>query len=164
MHSLVLSTGSNLGDRIWFLQSASALIEKRVGKIIRISGIYSSEAWGYRSENYYYNQCILVSTDLGAEECLGILLGVEQHLGRTRKAGLYSDRVIDIDILFYDNLVLDSASLKIPHDKMAERRFVLLPLNEILPDFIHPLKGKTISELLAVCLDKSEVFQLHEKD
>lgn len=157
MYKLVLSTGSNLGDRRNNLEAAAGLLKERIGKLIRSSTIFESPAWGYESRNKYYNQCLIIETDLGPDDCLGLMLGIEQKLGRTRKNGVCTDRIIDIDILFYDDLVLDSVSLKIPHERMAERKFILLPLAEILPDFVHPVLFRTVSELLEACPDELEV-------
>ncbi len=160
MNMLVLCTGSNLGDRRENLVSAIGLIEERLGRILKISAIYKADSWGYESENQYYNQCLVIETKQGAEDCLKQILEIERMLGRERTGSGYLDRIIDIDILFFDDLVMDSGSLKIPHERLAFRRFVLLPLVEILPDFEHPLFRKTIRELLEQCSDPVEVVLL----
>ena len=158
MHTLVISTGSNLGDRQDNLETASLLLQERIGTLRRSSAIYESVPWGYDSPNSYFNQCLLLDVDLSPEDCLGIMLGIEQLMGRTRRNKEYLDRIIDIDILFYDDLVLDSPSLRIPHLKIPDRRFVLLPLVEILPDLEHPVLKKSARELLDLCSDPLEVI------
>ena len=160
MHTLVLSTGSNLGDSKRNLESARILIENRIGPVRLASAIYESRAWGYPSENLFFNQCLEVQTELDAGECLGRILEIEQEFGRKRSKTGYSDRIIDIDILFYDELLLRTGSLSIPHSRMHERRFVLLPLAGIMPAFEHPVFRKTISELLEQCTDPLEVRPL----
>ena len=163
MHTLVLSTGSNLGNRRENLVSAIGLIEEKLGPILKVSGIYESGAWGYDSKNRYHNQCLLVETDSGTEDCLRKIVEIELILGRERSGSGYSDRIIDIDILFFDTLVMDTGSLKIPHERLALRKFVLLPLAEILPDFEHPVLHKTCRELLEQCPDTGEVVLLKLK-
>jgi len=176
MNTLVLSTGSNLGNREENLDSVRRLIGEYIGRILNTSAIYESPSWGYRSENLFYNQCLSVEMELGARDCLDQVHKVERLLGREREttatdinsvehvpkgmdreAIVYLDRIIDIDILFYNDLILDTGSLKIPHERMAERRFILLPLAEILPCFQHPVLHKNIRELLEKCPDPLKV-------
>lgn len=157
MHTLVLSTGSNLGDRQENLASAKELITERLGKILKVSHLYESVSWGYQSKNLYYNQCLLIETGLGTDQCLRHILEIEEILGRKRSGKGYADRIIDIDIIYYDNLVLDSNRLKIPHPKLAERKFVLVPLAEILPEFEHPELYLNSLELLRQCSDLQDV-------
>jgi len=161
MHTLVLSTGSNLGDRRENLASAIELIRGRLGRILKSSDIYESPSWGYQSKNRYYNQCLVVETDIEAEECIRRILEIEHLMGRERTGSEYADRVIDIDILYYNNLVMDSGVLKIPHDKLAERKFILLPLAEILPEFEHPELHVSSLEMLRQCADKQDVKRLY---
>ena len=163
MIRLVLSTGSNLGDRRKNLVSAIGLIKEKLGRILKVSRIYESGSWGYISSNRFYNQCLAVETDLGAEDCLSQILEIERIMGRERSGSGYSDRIIDIDILFVDDLVMESDSLRIPHEKLAFRRFVLMPLAEILPDYEHPLLHKSSQELLEQCTDPEEVVPLEFK-
>jgi len=181
MNTLVLSTGSNLGNRKENLDSARRMIGEYIGRILNSSAIYESRSWGYRSENLFYNQCLSVETELGARDCLDQVHKVERLLGRAREttakginsmehvpkeidweANVYLDRIIDIDILFYNDLILDTGSLKIPHERLAERRFVLLPLAEILPCFQHPVLHKNIRELLKKCPDPLVVYPVKE--
>ncbi len=157
MHKIILSTGSNIGNRKQNLESAAALINDRIGPVLLFSSVYESPAWGYQSVNSFYNQCLVCETELPPENCLELLLEIEQLLGRTRENTAYTDRKIDIDILFFDDWTVDSASLKIPHERIAERRFVLLPMVEILPDYVHPVLLKTMHDLLENCHDSIEV-------
>jgi len=160
MHRLVISTGSNLGDRMENLKSAAALIEDRIGGIKKSSSVYESRAWGYRSEQLYYNQCHELGTELGPGECMDRILEIERELGRERTGRDYSDRIIDVDILFYDDWVVDLESLTIPHERMLDRKFVLVPLAEILPELEHPVIGKPVSELVEMCSDPLELTRI----
>ena len=156
VHSLVISTGSNMGDRMQNLESAAGLVEAGIGAIRKSSSVYESGAWGYRSERLYYNQCHELATGLSPAGCMARILEIERSMGRVRTGRGYSDRIIDIDILFYDDLVLNRENLTIPHGRMLERKFVLIPLAEILPERKHPLAGKPVRELLELCSDGQE--------
>ena len=162
MHTLILSTGSNLGNRKENLKSASGLIGERIGTIRKSSALYESRAWGYKSEHPYLNQCLEVYTDLAPGDCLKRILEIERMMGRERPDIGYDDRIIDIDILFYDDLILDTGPLKIPHERMQERKFVLIPLAEILPDFVHPVFHKPVHEFLKQCSDPLAVHPVHK--
>ncbi len=161
IHTLVLSTGSNLGNRQQNLADASGLIRGMLGSIRQSSSLYESPSWGYSSEHSYYNHCIEVQTELAPGECMQQILEIERMMGRERKGKGYGDRVIDIDILFYDDLILDLDRLKIPHERMHERKFVLLPLAEILPELHHPVFHKSVRELLEQCSDPVNVHPLN---
>ena len=148
MAKAYLLLGSNIGDRSKYLSKAVSSIESTVGIIIYRSGIYETGAWGYSSKNNFLNMALRVDTTLEPEELLTTLKKIEKSLGRKASAGGYSDREIDIDIIFFDDVVLETDELTIPHPLMAERDFVLRPLNEIAPDFVHPVLGKSVQELL----------------
>ena len=163
MHTLVLSTGSNLGNRSQNLESAMKLIEEKIGAIRKSSSIYESRAWGYQSNNHYYNQCLEVQTDLGAEEILDRILQIERIMGRERCASEYADRIIDIDIIFLNDAILDSDPLTIPHKRMQDRKFVLIPMAEILPGLEHPVLHKTVHELLGLCSDPLKVYPVEKE-
>jgi 2-amino-4-hydroxy-6-hydroxymethyldihydropteridine diphosphokinase len=158
MHTLVLSTGSNLGDRLQNLDMAQKLIEEKIGHIRKSSSIYESRAWGYESENNYYNQCLEVQTEFEVEKSLERIIQIERILGRKKRAKEYTDRIIDIDIIFFDDHIQESDLLTIPHSKMQDRRFVLVPLAEILPLYEHPVMHKTVRELLGICTDPLRVY------
>lgn len=154
--NVFLLLGSNLGDRLQILESAEMLIKERIGKIQSASSIYETAPWGVLDQPAFLNQILIVSTALSPEEVLRIVLEIEHELGRVRYER-WGARVIDIDMLYYQDLILDSARLTLPHPRLHERRFTLVPLNEIAPDFIHPFLQKTTSQLLSECSDPGAV-------
>lgn len=149
MH-VYFSLGTNLGDKEQNLRLAVQNIEERIGKVISLSAFYATAPWGFTSENTFLNAALCVETQLSPLEILKITQEIEREMGRTHKSinGAYSDRVIDIDLLLYDDLVLDTPELKLPHPLMQERDFVMRPLAEIAPEVVHPVFKKTIRELL----------------
>lgn len=159
-HTVYLSLGTNLGDKEANLSRARDRIRESCGSITGFSGIYHSPSWGYDSMNDYFNQCVNLETALEPAVLMQQLLATEEQMGRKRTAERYADRIIDIDILFIDDLVLDLPGLTVPHPYIAERRFVLLPMTEIAPDLVHPTSGKTIGELLEALEDDSSVERL----
>lgn len=160
-HKVYLSLGSNKGDRLKHLQDAVDLIFKRIGKINIISKVYNTPAFGFDPEGSgddFLNICVFLETELEAQPLMKALLAIEKELGRTPSKGKgYEARIIDVDILFFDEEIVNSKSLKIPHPELHKRRFVLQPLNDIAPKLIHPKLNKTINELLETCDDKSEI-------
>lgn len=132
MSSATLLLGSNLGNKAAYIASATAAIERDAGVITRRTSILQSEPWGYSSDNFYLNQILVVDTDLQPLELLSVLQNIENQLGRTRSSeARYTDRTIDIDILYYDKIVLNHPHLQIPHPRIAEREFVLTLLCEL---------------------------------
>lgn len=161
MSKVTILSGSNLDDRSFYLQQAIKLIRERVGVVTAQSSVYESEPWGYASSNSFYNQLIVVETKFNPQDVLRQLQEIEHQLGRVRDRGKkYIDRTLDLDILFYDDLVLNSEGLVIPHPEVANRRFVLAPLAELFPENIHPVLRKTFAQLLEFCPDKGNVFKL----
>lgn len=153
MQEVYLSLGTNLGDRVRLLASARIAIENEMGRIVRASAIYQTESWGGDStQPDYLNQVLRVQTELDAEAVLECALAIESRLGRTRQHR-WESRLIDIDLLFYGKEVWDLPHLIVPHPRIQERNFVLIPLCEIAPTWVHPVLDKTIGELLEVSED-----------
>ncbi|MBF9255427.1 2-amino-4-hydroxy-6-hydroxymethyldihydropteridine diphosphokinase [Pontibacter sp. 172403-2] len=161
MPKLYLLLGGNLGDRILYLQQARASIAAQVGQITRSSKLYETAAWGKTDQPAFLNQVLEVQTALTPEQVLQSINAIEQELGRVRQEH-WGARVIDIDIMFYDDLVLQTQRLTIPHPQLHLRRFTLMPLAEIAPDLVHPVLGKSIKELLEACADVLEVRVFEE--
>ena len=136
---LYLSLGSNLGDREEMLHRAIALIDERVGTVQRVSSFIETEPWGFQSEHPFLNAACMVLTTLSPEQCLAETQKIERELGRTTKSknGIYHDRPIDIDLLLYGDLKLSTPKLTLPHPRMYERDFVMIPLKEILPSVMN---------------------------
>ena len=135
-HTVYLGLGTNLGDKETNLRMAVEEIGKRVGEITSLSAFHASEPWGFQSENSFLNAVCSVSTELTPIDVLHITQEIERELGRLKKSvnGIYSDRMIDIDILLYDDFHIQTPELTIPHPLMQERDFVMIPLREIAPD------------------------------
>lgn len=154
MNQAVLLLGCNMGDRENYLNLAIKALENEVGAISVKSSIYESEPWGFDCDTSFLNQVLLIETTSPAENLLKQIQRIEKKLGRIRTNKGYEARTMDIDILFYDDMILHTVSLKIPHPALHNRRFTLLPLFEILPEKIHPVFKRTIKELLNECDDK----------
>lgn len=152
----ILSLGSNVGDRLNFLDLAKIEINKTIGPIQLSSNIYETEPWGVENQESYLNQVIAVQTDLTPFELLNDIHLIEKNLGRIRTA-LYGPRTIDIDILYYEEKIIKNENLKIPHPQIQKRRFILVPLSEILPKMYHPLLKLTNQELLDIVKDDGKV-------
>lgn len=140
MHQVYLGLGTNLGDKEANLKAAIEEIRKRVGEIASLSAFYASEPWGFESEHSFLNAVCCVISTLSPLEILSISQDIERNFGRKTKSvgGIYSDRTIDIDILLYDDLQIQTPELTIPHPLMWERNFVMIPLREIAPDIVPP--------------------------
>lgn len=149
MH-VYFSLGTNLGDKEQNLRLAIQRIEERIGKVISLSAFYATAPWGFSSENMFLNAAVCVETSFPPLSVLRLTQEMEREIGRANKSvnGVYSDRLIDIDLLLYDNQVLDTPELKLPHPLMHQRRFVMEPLAEIAPELLHPILKKTMRELL----------------
>jgi len=151
--------GSNLGDRTAILQQARQMISENAGTILSQSSIYETEPWGLLDQPAFLNQAIEIDTAEEPESLLKILLQTEQELGRIRKVR-WGARLIDIDILYYKDLVQYSPALILPHPRLHQRNFALIPLAEIAPEFLDPKSGKTVAQLLAACPDVSVVSKI----
>ncbi|MES2567583.1 MAG: 2-amino-4-hydroxy-6-hydroxymethyldihydropteridine diphosphokinase [Bacteroidota bacterium] len=158
MNEAYLCLGGNIGDREKALKLALLKISELAGKIETKSGIYETEAWGVENQQAYLNQCVKIQTDLPAQALLKTLLKIEKSLGRERNFDhTYEPRTLDIDILFYNDMISEQSHLVIPHPRLHLRKFVLIPLNEIASNHLHPLLNKTIFSLLKECEDTSDV-------
>jgi 2-amino-4-hydroxy-6-hydroxymethyldihydropteridine diphosphokinase len=159
MRTAYLLIGGNLGDRKENLSKAVSLINEQCGPLTRASSIYETEAWGITDQPSFLNQALVISTSLNARQLIRRVLKIEEEMGRVRKEKL-GPRIIDIDILLFENEIHDLRFLKIPHPEMQNRRFVLVPLAEINPSLQHPVLKKTIAELLEECPDNLEVTKI----
>ncbi|NOR27035.1 MAG: 2-amino-4-hydroxy-6-hydroxymethyldihydropteridine diphosphokinase [Lutibacter sp.] len=152
-----LSLGSNLGNKLDNLQQAIDLIDEKIGSITKISSVYKTASWGFESD-YFYNSCIQVSTGLNPEKLIQTIHFIEQTLGRERSSEKeYQARIIDIDILLFDTEIIFSKELIVPHKEMLKRKFVLVPLAEIAPDFVHPIEKTRLKICLENCTDTGEI-------
>jgi 2-amino-4-hydroxy-6-hydroxymethyldihydropteridine diphosphokinase len=155
----ILATGSNLGDKAKNLQVATQLLSEQAGQLLALSGIYQTEAWGIHDQPEFYNQALIIDTSLAPHDLLEAMLSIERQMGRERRIK-WGERLIDLDILFYEDLVLQTPDLQIPHPFLQARNFVLQPLLEIAPDFVHPIFQKDIQTLAAECPDPLSVVRV----
>ena len=160
MASVYLILGGNLGDRFCYMEQARVSISERIGAIRKFSSFYETEPWGFSHDQLFLNQVFEVDTKLNPFEMLECINDIELNLGRVRNKDRYSSRTIDIDILFYDDLVIVTPALTIPHPEMTKRRFVLEPLAEIASEIVHPVLKKTIRQLLLDCEDLCKVYKV----
>jgi len=158
-HTVYLSVGSNEGNRGEQLRYAMESLDAYVGKITRVSSIYDCDPIGFKSDKRFLNLCLELKAEGGPSQLLLKLEAIEVKLGRLKPSifSEYTDRTIDLDIVFFDDLVLQTKDLVIPHPKMHLRRFVLQPLAELCPDFIHPVLKKSVQVLLDECTDDSKL-------
>lgn len=156
MAQLFLHIGSNLGDRAAYLRSARQRLADQLGSIQRTSPIFETAAWGVTNQPSFLNQALSLLTDYAPSECLDRTQAIEQQLDRERLLH-WGPRTIDIDLLFYDQLSLKTERLTLPHPWLHQRQFVLVPLQSIAADFVHPILGKTITQLQVDCPDESMV-------
>ncbi|WP_107822504.1 2-amino-4-hydroxy-6-hydroxymethyldihydropteridine diphosphokinase [Mangrovibacterium marinum] len=160
MAKLFLLLGGNLGDKEQIFSKARHRLQEELGAIIEVSSIYETEPWGFDCEDLFWNQVLVIETKLLPVEVLKFTKAIELELGRIRKAARYSSRLIDIDLLFYDDLVFHEPDLELPHPRMIDRRFVLEPLAEVAADFVHPVFKQSIIGLLEDCSDSLAVKRL----
>lgn len=156
---IFLLLGSNEGDSAKNLSVAREKIEAQAGMIVKQSSLYRSAAWGIETQPDFLNQVLEITTKLSPESLLEKILGIEREMGRVR-VRKWGPRLIDIDLLFYGAEARNTDSLILPHPGIPERRFTLLPLSEIAPEFIHPVLTKTVAQLLAECKDPLEVRRM----
>ena len=158
METVYLLLGTNLGDKQKNLQEATLLLGRQVA-LTRRSSVYRSEAWGGVANAEFYNQVLEINTPLHPEELLAQILSIEKYMGRERKEK-WGNRLIDIDILLFGNLLVDLPHLQIPHPQLPNRRFALLPLQELCPTLVHPVLNRSVQELVADCPDQLRVERL----
>ncbi len=159
MTTIYLLLGSNLGDRALLMRTAADRIGEQIGEVTQASALYETAPWGGIEQPAFLNQVLEVSTILAPEEVLRIILEIEHESGRVRYER-WGARHLDIDVLYFGKTVTDTPRLTVPHPRLHERRFTLVPLTEIAPKFVHPVLEKTNAELLEVCVDEEEVTQI----
>lgn len=159
MNTAFLLIGGNIGDRESYLKHACQAIGENIGKILLSSSVYETEAWGLQGQSAFYNQALKIDTGFNANELLKCILQVEEKLGR-RRDKKYGPRTIDIDVLLFNDEIIEAENLKVPHPELQNRRFALECLNEIAPEEIHPILKKSIHQLLAECPDPLSVNKI----
>jgi 2-amino-4-hydroxy-6-hydroxymethyldihydropteridine diphosphokinase len=162
MKAAYLLIGGNIGDRLGFMAAAKEKMKQKGIEILKLSSIYETAAWGNTNQPSFLNQVIEITTSFSPEDLLTELLSIEQSLGRIR-AEKNGARTIDIDILYFESEIISKPGLSVPHDRISIRRFVLVPLTELIPDFIDPKTSKSIVEMLNNCQDTLEVT-IYEKN
>ena len=157
MIKLYILLGGNLGDKQKVFSEVRARLNQQVGTITNQSVLYETEPWGFESDDIFWNQVLEISTELSPEKVLKQTQQIEHEMGRIRKANQYDSRIIDIDILFYGDQIIQTENLVVPHPRIQERKFALVPLSEIASELIHPVLQKNISQLLEECTDSLKV-------
>jgi len=161
MVEVYLLLGGNLGNRFQLQDIARDLIHSQIGRVDNESSFYETEPWGFTHEQNFLNKVVKISTLLKPEEVLDKIHEIESHLGRIRKKEQYSERTIDIDILFYGSEIIETERLNIPHLQFPNRKFAIAPMKEIAPNYIHPGLSKNITEIDTACKDSSIVQKLN---
>jgi 2-amino-4-hydroxy-6-hydroxymethyldihydropteridine diphosphokinase len=159
MNISYLLIGGNEGNRMAWLAEACANIEESAGRVLRLSSFYETAAWGKTDQDDFLNQALQIQTELDAPALLDALLKIEEKMGR-RRMEKWGSRLIDIDILFFNEDIIRLPRLVIPHPEIQNRRFALVPMEEIAPLYVHPVLGKSIRDLLAECPDKLDVKKI----
>ena len=162
MKKIYLGIGSDLGDRMHNLREAVRMIGESAGEVLCSSRIYETDPWGFSSESRFLNMAIEIESIHSPSDLLERILLIEFALGRIRSGKNYSSRVIDIDILFYGDEIISDGTVEIPHPRLHERRFVLVPMSDIAPGLYHPVRKRTIRELLDDC-DDTGMISLYDE-
>lgn len=162
MNGIYILIGGNVGNRLQMLHTAKEHIEKEMGHILFHSSLYETAAWGNTKQEAFLNQVLCIDSKFAPEMLLERCLSIEKKMGRERHAK-WSPRTIDIDILFYHDVIIEEEHLVIPHPRIQDRRFTLVPLNEIAPNEIHPIFKRSIHHLLQECIDELAVKKLPSK-
>jgi 2-amino-4-hydroxy-6-hydroxymethyldihydropteridine diphosphokinase len=157
MHKVFLGIGGNLGNKSENFRKAFSMVGENLGKIAEFSSVYESPPWGFHAENNFWNQVLIIETECTPQELLNKIHTIEKAFGRVREKKEYDSREMDIDILYYDELLMDTGTLVIPHPHIQKRLFVLIPLAEIAAGFKHPLLRLTSKQMLENCRDRSVI-------
>jgi len=157
MSKVFLGIGGNIGNKEIIFNRVYLFIENNLGKIVTKSSVYESPPWGFHTEENFWNQVLIIETSLSPEELLQKIHNIESAFGRKRSNKQYASREMDIDILYYDDIFMETETLTIPHPLIPQRKFVLVPLAEIAPEFKHPLRRFTSLQMLENCKDESVV-------
>jgi 2-amino-4-hydroxy-6-hydroxymethyldihydropteridine diphosphokinase len=157
MSRAILLLGGNMGNRMNLLGEARNLIEERIGRIVKSSSVYETEPWGFSSDLTFLNQVVIIESAISPNKMLDEIHRIETKLGRKRNSSGYEPRTMDIDILFYDHLTVNESDLIIPHPRLHNRRFTLLPLAEIAGEYVHPVLNERLDVLAKECNDTSKV-------
>jgi 2-amino-4-hydroxy-6-hydroxymethyldihydropteridine diphosphokinase len=160
MHQVFLGIGGNIGNKHDNFDKVYTFIKNELGKITKSSPVYETSPWGFEAKEDFWNQVLVIETEFLPDEVLKKIMKIENTFGRNRKNENYSSRKMDIDILYFDKLVIETENLTIPHPRISQRLFVLVPLAEIAADFIHPLLKLTSLEMLKNCDDSSVIKKL----
>lgn len=163
MNKAFLSLGTNMGDKKNNLRKAIDMIAKQAGTIDKMSSVYKTAPWGVTDQPEFYNMVVSIWSEMTAQELLLTILKIENKQGRIRKRKM-GERIIDIDILLFENKIIDEQDLKVPHPYMHQRNFVLVPLHEIAPQIVHPVFNKTIEQLLLASNDELQVNKIYFDD
>lgn len=156
--SVTVGLGSNLGDRFEALSRAITMIGQEAGMVAAASSVWETEPWGFEADEQFLNMVVVVETTMQPLQLIQLFRSIEGRMGRRRHGGgRYESRIIDIDILLWEDRIISVPGLEVPHPKIADRRFVLEPLCEVTPGAVHPVTGLTAAEMLAMCDDRSDV-------
>jgi len=159
MNEVFILLGGNLKDKSKIFEETRKLIGERIGMVTKQSSVYVTEPWGFESE-LFWNQALIVITTLNPHEILQQSQKIEKMMGRIKKTDQYEARAMDIDLIFYNDLILNTSNLTLPHPKIGDRKFVLIPLNEIAPEKCHPVTGLRVQEMLWLCSDQLNVDRI----
>jgi len=160
MHKVFLGIGGNIGNKQVNFDKVYKIIRNVLGEITKSSSVYETSPWGFEANENFWNQVLLIETEYSPNELLQKIHEIENSFGRKRESGKYSSREMDIDILYFDNREIETESLKLPHPRIPQRLFVLVPLTEIAPNFMHPALQLTSIQMLENCTDDSDIKKL----